>query len=200
MSEKWKKISSISEYQNYVDYSISTKGRVRNDSTGRILKRTLHSNGYLQVTLCSKTEKPIHPTIHVLVALAFIPNPNNLPEVNHKDEDKTNPNVDNLEWCTPKYNNNYGTKPERISKANSGVNNPMYGTISPMRGKCGLKHFNSKQVVQLTMNGELVHSYDCISEVSKFGFSPSCVSDVCNGKAKQHKGYRWEFKCIYDDK
>ena len=54
--------------------------------------------------------------VHRLVAQAFIPNPDNLPEVNHKNEDKSNNTVDNLEWCDHKYNNNYGTKIERIKK------------------------------------------------------------------------------------
>ena len=68
---------------------------------------------YPRVTL-SKDNKSKHFSIHRLVANAFIPNPNNLPCVNHKDEDKTNNNVNNLEWCTHKYNSNYGSRNDRI--------------------------------------------------------------------------------------
>lgn len=68
--------------------------------------------GYYQVTLI-KDGKKKHYRVHRLVASAFLENPFNYTDVNHKDENKTNNHVDNLEWCTRKYNNNYGTKPER---------------------------------------------------------------------------------------
>ena len=71
--------------------------------------------GYLRVVFCKdgKTSKHL---VHRLVAQAFIPNPDNLPQVNHKDENKTNNVADNLEWCTPEYNINYGTRNERVAK------------------------------------------------------------------------------------
>ena len=64
---------------------------------------------YMEVNL-SKNNKVTHYLIHRLVAQAFIPNPNNLPQVNHKDENRENNRVDNLEWCTAEYNTNYGTR------------------------------------------------------------------------------------------
>lgn len=194
MTEEWKRICDIPKYKDFTNYSVSNLGRVRNDITGKILKGTPHSMGYTQVTLCANGVKPVHPPIHILVGNLFIPNPQNLPQLNHKDEVKTNNRVDNLEWCTQAYNNRYGTKPERISKANSGKNNPMYGTISPMRGKTGRKHHGSKKVIQYDLNtGDVIREYECISETKKYGFTDACVSDVCNGKFKQHKGYGWKF-------
>lgn len=90
------------------NYSVSNTGQVRNDKTGRILKQHLHKK-YYKVNIRS-----IDCRIHRLVAIAFIPNPYNLPEVNHKDEDTTNNNVDNLEWCSRLYNIEY-----------SKINNPV---------------------------------------------------------------------------
>lgn len=79
----------------------------------RIRKCEVGSNGYLHVLLC-KNGKYITHNVHRLVAETFIPNPDNLPEINHKDENKENNCVDNLEWCTRKYNMNYGTTQFRI--------------------------------------------------------------------------------------
>ena len=82
----------------------------------RLLKPCYDSKKYLIVKL-SKNKITKNYKVHRLVAEAFIPNPNNLPQVNHKDENKTNNVVTNLEWCDAKYNNSYGTRKERISKS-----------------------------------------------------------------------------------
>lgn len=99
----------------FPDYEVSTLGEVRNRTTMQVL-RQVKSGGYMQVIIEGKYRRYVHR----LVATAFIPNDDNLPQVNHKDENKTNNNVDNLEWCTPKYNSNCGTQSEKISKAISG--------------------------------------------------------------------------------
>ena len=103
-------------------YEVSSYGRVRSldryDGRNRFLKGrilTLHTDkdGYLSAYLCSNS-KVKGFLVHRLVAQAFIPNPDNLPIINHKDENPSNDNVDNLEWCTAKYNSNYGTRNDRI--------------------------------------------------------------------------------------
>lgn len=116
MVEIWK---SILGYEGL--YEVSNLGRVRSLDRrvsytngqvhihkGRILKPGV-SNGYMQVHLCNNGSMK-QPLVHRLVAEAFIPNPDNLPQVNHKDENPSNNNVDNLEWCTSEYNINYGTR------------------------------------------------------------------------------------------
>lgn len=107
----------VRSLDKYVKYS---NGRI-NLHKGRILSLWKDTNGYLMCNLyLNKNMKKV--SIHRLVAQAFLPNIDNLPEVNHKDEDKTNNSVDNLEWCDRSYNNNYGTRKdkERESKLKSG--------------------------------------------------------------------------------
>ena len=105
--EIWKNIECFEEY------SVSNFGNIRNKKTGRILKPRKHTGGYMRIILC-KDKKHYDRYIHRLVAQAFISNPNNLPEVNHKDEDKTNNCVENLEWCDRVYQVNYGTFHDRM--------------------------------------------------------------------------------------
>lgn len=103
---------AIPEFDGYV---VSSDGTVFSKKHGTPLKPTDNGRGYKRVTLW-RNGKPKCVYVHRLVANAFIPNPNNLPQVNHKDENKSNNRADNLEWCTDKYNVNYGTCRERISK------------------------------------------------------------------------------------
>lgn len=116
MEEIWKPIQ-------YDGYEISNFGRVKSYKydkiNGKIMKPYRTTKGYLQIDLQldgRKRQNRVHLAVHRLVAQAFIPNPDNLPEVNHKDEDKTNNHVDNLEWCTTEYNCNYGNHGENIAK------------------------------------------------------------------------------------
>lgn len=121
MEEIWKTIPG------YEDYEISNYGRVKRkcktqeDILGRkcnynekILKPSNDKDGYLFVSL-RKDKKGKSFRVHRLVASAFVPNVNNHPQVNHKDENKANNMVDNLEWCDNKYNSNYGNRSRKIS-------------------------------------------------------------------------------------
>ena len=105
--ERWKKIDG------YDNYSVSDMGRVRNDKKNIILKN-VKILGYVTVNLC-KNGVAKKLKVHRLVAEAFIPNPNNYPIINHKNEIKDDNRVENLEWCTIKYNTNYGSAPRKIA-------------------------------------------------------------------------------------
>lgn len=109
LNEIWKDIP-------YYDglYQISNYGRIKSFCKGDEQYKVQHDNGrgYLSVKLY-KNGKMKNEYVHRLVALTFIPNPNGLPQVNHKDEDKQNNHVDNLEWCDARYNNTYGTARQR---------------------------------------------------------------------------------------
>ena len=104
MNEIWK---------DFHNYQVSNHGQVRNSKTGRLLKLQLNEKGYLRVALRIDGKTKWY-RVSRLVANLFIPNPDNLPEVNHKDENKLNNYAENLEWCDRKYNVHYGTGLDRM--------------------------------------------------------------------------------------
>lgn len=137
-----------------------------------IMSRSVGTDGYLYVTLC-KNNKSKRFAIHRLVATAFIPNPLNLPEINHKDEIKTNPNVENLEWCDRIYNENYGTKKIRGSMK------------------------RSRKIDRYSMDGEFIDTWDSEAQFTKaFGFNGSdLIRKVCRhykGYSSAY-GYKWKY-------
>lgn len=173
--EYWKPVVGYEEL-----YQVSNWGRVkslpRNGTVkyARILKPGTNRYGYLYVNLC-KDGKVKTFTVHRLVAEAFLPNPDNLPCINHKDECKTNNNVDNLEWCTYEYNINYGTRTERMSK-------------SKINGK------RSKTVLQYTLDGQFVREWPSAMECDRNGYDQGNVSACCRGKLKKYKNFIWKYK------
>ena len=161
-------------------YQVSNLGRVRSLNylhTGkeRVLKQCKNNHGYQQVTLY-KDGKVKKGKVHRLVAEAFIPNPDGLPCVNHIDECKTNNIVTNLEWCTVKYNTNYGTGIERMAKVQR--NHPNRST----------------PVYQYTLDGSLVRSYLSTHEAARqTGYSRGNICACCYGKRKKAYGYIWSY-------
>ena len=162
MEEIWKDKKDYEEH-----YQVSNWGRVKSIKFGkeRILKPQKDKDGYLQVTLC-KNNNQCQFKVHRLVAEVFLPNPNNYKEVNHKDENKTNNVVTNLEWCDRKYNQNYGTRTE----------------------KC------SKKVYQYTLDGQFVKEWKSTMECGRNGYRQGNVAACCRGKLKTYKGFIWRYK------
>ena len=97
-------------------YAITSRGRVWSHKSKMFMLPQTHKSGYLLVNLYEGKGKTKRCLIHRFVALAFIPNPDNLSDVNHKDENKTNNCVENLEWCSRAYNNSYGTRLQKLHK------------------------------------------------------------------------------------
>lgn len=160
--EVWKDIQG---YEGL--YQISNLGRVKSLKFGkeRIMKQTINTWGYPSLTLYDKNKCKTH-TIHKLVAQAFIPNPQNLFQINHKDENKQNNNVSNLEWCTQKYNINYGTRNERISKP----------------------------IIQFSKDGKFIKEWQSITQASKeLNINCPHICDCCNGKRNFCGGFKWMY-------
>ena len=175
--EIWKTV--ISDGEIYEGFEVSNLGRVKSLNyrrTGRaeLLKPGKNTDGYLSVVLW-KNGKPKSCLVHRLVAFAFLENPENKPEINHIDENKTNNRVDNLEWKTHKDNMNHGTRNERAAKAR-------------INGKC------SKKVLQLSLSGELIREWESTKECGRNGFNQGHVAECCRGERKTHKGFRFMYK------
>lgn len=188
MEEIWKDIKG---YEGL--YQVSNLGRVKslgngnsNKSKLKIMKTPLNHKGYPMIRLCKNSVSKGF-LVHRLVAEAFIPNPNNLPQVNHIDEVKTNNRIDNLEWCTAEYNHNYGTRIERVRQKQIG--NPKLKTSL---GKFGKDHPTSKPIVQISLDGKLVRIWFSAADANREnGYDKSSVSSCCTGKRKTAYGYIW---------
>lgn len=147
-------------------YAVTEDGQVWSYLRRKYLKQDLTYRGYKKVHLINKDGKDTYEGVHRLVALAYIPNPDNLETVNHKDEDKTNNNVDNLEWMSRADNIRYGTAAQR-------------GAIT-----------RSKPIVCL----ETGVVYDSLTAAANdLGLAISAISQCCSGKAKSTHGYHFQF-------
>lgn len=183
--EEWKNIKGFEGL-----YQVSNEGRVKSLQREitykdgrkkiikeRILKNILSDLGYYHVML-SKNGVTKRYKVHRLVANEFIENPNNLPIINHKDENPKNNVVDNLEWCTQGYNVRYGTAIERGKQ----------------------KQLNrkdlSKEVEQYNLDKQLIETYKSASEVIRKNsqFSITSITRCCRGEQNNYKGYIWKYK------
>ena len=200
MTEQWR--TAVYDGEVYEGlYKVSNLGRILSldyNGTGKpgLMNPGKTSNGYLRVKLW-KNRKRKYCLVHRLVAFTFLPNPENKPYINHKIEGKKGKTMNmvffnedgtvdkertSIEWVTPKENNDYGTRNERagkaISKAKKGITN----------GK------KSKQVLQLSLSGDLIREWPSTAECGRNGFDSGAVCKCCNGKLPHYKGFLWMYK------
>lgn len=177
ISELWKDIGVYKGIDYTGLYKVSSKGRIwdirRNCFVSQYKER---QTGYLRgnITDINKTRKLVD--FHRIVAICFVlnPDPKHKTQVNHKDEDKTNNDVNNLEWVTPKENINYGTRTKRMVETQS---------IS---------------VVQLDMNGNFIKKWKSIQETGRNGFVAGKVCNCVKGKRGSHHGFKWMYLDDYE--
>ena len=156
-------------------YEVSNQGRVRslnyrNQNCVKVMSPNLAKNGYLVARLM-KDGRKYHLLLHRLVAQSFIEKAEGLYVVNHKDENKTNNHVSNLEWCTQKYNMNYGSARVKISKSMS-----------------------KRPVAQYDKEGRLIAVWKGVRDAGvNTGIDRKTISLCCIGKYKQAGGYVWQY-------
>ena len=171
--EYWKDING---YEGL--YQVSNYGRVRSlprkTTSGKILTQFI-SRGYYKVVLCKDNIKK-NWNVHKLVAIAFVPNPNNYTDINHKDENKLNNIATNLEWCSKSYNQRYGTRNKRMLVSRNGCN-------------------KEKPVFQLDMEGSLIKEWISATEASRIlNINRESIRRCCIGKRKTAGGFIWKYK------
>ena len=159
MKEEWREVVG---YEGL--YQVSNLGQVRNKK-GKILKQQIRK-GYCDVGLYKNgIKQPKIFKVHRLVAETFIPNPNNFPVINHKDENKQNNKQDNLEWCTQQYNLTYGT----------------------------INDNKKKRVLQFDSNNNFIREYESVVEASKYcNIYDACIYRSCHSHYKAG-GYFWKY-------
>jgi len=183
--EIWKEVEG---YEGY--YEVSNLGNVRSYSNRaggvtkypKILKIDKANTGYGCVAL-TRNRKVKRTPVHRLVAKAFIPNPNNYPCVNHKDENRLNNHVDNLEWCTHLYNVRYSKVWEKGNKT-----------------KTLIKCKNAPKAVIGKYNDEVVIRFSSLTEARKNGYQSRHIMECINGKKETYNNLVWELEdnCIYE--
>lgn len=199
MKEIWKDIDG------YEGYQVSNLGRVRSldriDSNnhplkGVILKPHISNSGYLLVGLY-KQQKRDGKLLHRLVAEAFLPNPDNKPEIDHINTIKT----DNTVFLNEDGSINYEKTNLRWTTRKENINNPLTKTKmrinarKPSKGKYGKKHHRSKPIIQYDKEGNFIKEWDCANDVERvLGISNKHIGSVCLGKRKSCGGYIWKYK------
>lgn len=178
-NEEWKdvvgyeglyQVSNLGRIRSLNRLCKSGRGYVIHKLSGKIMSLKVHKKGYLEVSLSLNGKRRMHK-VHRLVAIAFIENPQSLKEVNHKDENTKNNSVENLEWCSSKYNANYGSRNKRTSLA------------------------RSKAILQYNLNEEVIAEHSSLTSAGKsVNGNAQGIFMSANGIIKKYKGFIWKYK------
>lgn len=158
--ESWKEIDGYEQL-----YLVSSEGRIFSKKRSKMLTPIASHHGYLRIQLFNNGVFKNH-AVHRLVAKAFIPNPDNLPEVNHRNENASDNRAENLEWCTRKYNTNYGSRTEKTRK----------------------------KVAMMNEDGSIAQVFESQVEAARVsGARQGAICNACRGVCKTAGGYRWSY-------
>ena len=175
--EIWKDIEG---YEGY--YQISSMGNVKNVKTNKLLLGDVNRVGYKRVILCSPVKKRFF--VHRLVAYHFVDGYQDELVVNHKDGNKTNNCVDNLEWATSKEN--------IIHSYKNKLQIPKKGKEHPLYRRYGKENKTSKKVNQYDLQGDFIKTWDSIMDVERIlNINNGNISSCCNGKKRMAGGFIW---------
>lgn len=178
----WKWIPGYEEI-----YMANEQGKIYTCYHKRLLTPYVGSDGYLRVNLSKKGKVKI-TMVHRIVAELFIPNPNNLPIVNHIDGNKSNPDISNLEWVTFS-DNSYHAFAHGLAK----ISDKCKKAVSQIAAKNGAKT-TSKSVDRLDLSGNYIDSFKSIREAERVtGINRANIGEVCRGKRKTAHGYKWRY-------
>lgn len=176
--DEWK---PIKDFENYY---INRNGEIKSTRAFKgtktiILKSSLNNKGYKTITMI-KNNKIYTKTIHRLLMETFIPNPHNYKCINHKDGNKLNNSLDNLEWC------DYGHNEKEAYRL--GLKKPVW------KDKKDNQHPNSKKVNQYDLEGNLIKKWNCISTIEKeLGISVTSICNCCSGRSKKAGNFIWRY-------
>ena len=163
-------INNFVKIKGFNNYYINTDGEIYSMASNKIIKEVISNSGYSLVCLWENGKKK-NFLVHRLVALTFLPNIQNLPEVNHKDFNKQNNKLTNLEWCSRQYNLDYSLNAGRYNF-----------------------DFSKKKINQYDLKGNLIRQWQSINEASKtLNICSSHITKCCKGKQNKAKGFVWRY-------
>lgn len=173
---------------DYPNYLVDKAGRIYSIKSKKFIKPSITKYGYMSVELFNKNGSKRF-LVHRLVAQAFIPNPNNYPQVNHIDENQSNNAVTNLEWCTAKYNMNYGNG-AKTRHLKIDYTKPIFKEIARKNGKKV-----SIPVLQIDKTGNVINRFNSIKDAERnLGITNSHICECCKGKRKTSNGFVWKYE------
>lgn len=162
-------------------YIVSTRGEIKNAKSEKVLKPSVSPTGYLFCRLCRPNLPPKNMFVHRAVAETFIANPKNKTQVNHKDGNKANNSVNNLEWVTPSENTLHSFR--------------VLGRAGSLKEKFGKSNGNSRPVYQYDLNGNFVQSWDAVSDAARaIGCSPCQIINQMAGRIVTCHGFLWSYE------
>lgn len=168
-------------------YNYKKRTNVLRKRKEKILATRISSNGYLNISLL-KNGKTTTELVHRLVAEAFIPNPDNLPQVNHINGNKQDNRVENLEWCTPSENLRHAVI-NGLKKSSEKQKEVAKKNILKANDK------KRKQVEQLTLDGKLLKTWNSMTDIyNELNYRWGNISAVCRGKKDYAYGYKWKYR------